>query len=226
MRNYLFIIQTKPPARLLPPLVPAKDTGRDENWFAELFYKDGGLLPKISISPDGMDRDTGRWTRTGQLPKYFTTEGAMLTTGAGNWALPVFTIKHLSIHLQWSSVTFRIVNKWRRNNSPKILYKFANHLLTACYLVVNCLLTACYPIATCLLTASFCLCVIIKFRSTEEQVWRACYSRSSSLSSLSFLYPSWHLEVLYKLFQVFLDTECLYIYKWPCLSVGLSVGLY
>ena len=74
MRNYLFIIQTKPPARLLPPVVPAKDTGWDENWFAELFYKDGGLLPKISISPDGMDRDTGRWTRTGQLSKYFTTE--------------------------------------------------------------------------------------------------------------------------------------------------------
>ena len=72
------------------------------------------------------------WTRTGQLPKYFTTEEAMLTTGAGNWPLPVFTIKHLSIHLQWSSVTFRIVNKWRRNYSPKILYKFANHLLTAC----------------------------------------------------------------------------------------------
>ena len=61
MRNYLFIIQTKPPARLLPPLVPGKDTGRDENWFAELFYKDGGLLPKISISPDGMDGQ-GHWT--------------------------------------------------------------------------------------------------------------------------------------------------------------------
>ena len=36
----------------------------------------------------------GHWTRTrtGQLPKYFKTAGAMLTTGAGNWPLPVLTI--------------------------------------------------------------------------------------------------------------------------------------